>query len=140
MVSGRRKVVTWVSVVILSRGMPVRLAVTCMTAVRYEVGLKRPESQRLKGVTSSLDHALSCATRSNMSLYCERRFFVEGHALLSQRHREKGSLPGHWLVAIAWIRSSIDCDMFNWPFMPISFTSRQISKSDFWRVLKLSKK
>merc|ERR1711988_1212190 len=110
--------------------MPVLRAVTCITAVMYEVGLKSPGSHNENGVTKSLDHEASWACRASMSANCAMRFFIEGQEHFSQLQAENGLRPGHWLMLIAVMRSSIPVVMFSWPFIPFSSSIRDLRISD----------
>mmetsp|Transcript_7285 Transcript_7285/g.13425 ORF Transcript_7285/g.13425 Transcript_7285/m.13425 type:complete len:225 (-) Transcript_7285:1413-2087(-) len=126
-----------VSLVVLSSACLVLRAITCLTAVRNAIGLKRPDIHVDMGLMASAVHVVSCSQRLRRSLNWGPRFFIDGHAFFSQVHLEKGFLPGHSLIVNAVIMSSMGCVMFSWPLSPLSRSTsvRRISLSRlFMRV------
>lgn len=62
----------------LSSGKTFSLEVTCMMAVKYDIGLNKYEMHRDFGVSRSLDHFYSWAHLSKSSLNHRVKFFLEG--------------------------------------------------------------
>mmetsp|Transcript_38809 Transcript_38809/g.52634 ORF Transcript_38809/g.52634 Transcript_38809/m.52634 type:complete len:202 (-) Transcript_38809:1787-2392(-) len=112
-----------VSVVRLSRGSSLSRAVTCLIAVKNEVGLNRPGIQRLNGSVSSSDQTTSASQRRIKSANQVPRDFIEGHASFSQLAWWKGFRPGTWLIDSADERSSIFWVMFSCPARPFCSSS-----------------
>jgi hypothetical protein len=71
--------------IILSRARPSFLAVTCIMAVRYDIGLKRALIQREIGAMSSSLYSSSCAILRRRSSHQFNKSFFEAYAYFSQR-------------------------------------------------------
>mmetsp|Transcript_47920 Transcript_47920/g.133570 ORF Transcript_47920/g.133570 Transcript_47920/m.133570 type:complete len:202 (+) Transcript_47920:2039-2644(+) len=126
----------WVSVDMLSSGSFFRRAVTCLIAVRNEVGLKRPGIQRLNGRVIFSVHFSSASQRRIASGYHVARAFIEGHANFSHEALWNGLRPGTWLMLSADDRSSIFCVMFSWPARPFCSSSSEMAISPSSRFMR----
>mmetsp|Transcript_9871 Transcript_9871/g.40450 ORF Transcript_9871/g.40450 Transcript_9871/m.40450 type:complete len:263 (+) Transcript_9871:1133-1921(+) len=110
--------VTSVSTTVLSSGQSFFLAVVCITAVRNDCGLKRPESQTALGSCRSLHHCASCSTRRSRLFTHEPSERSDGYASFAQPEYTAPS-------ASAIMSFSIGSDIVRSPLRPRSSSASE---------------
>jgi hypothetical protein len=108
--------ITSVFSTISSRAKPSLLAVTCIIAVIYDIGLKRPLIQIDFGAIKSSLYYSSCLILSIKSSYHIANVLFEKYAYFIQ-------ISGYWLMKIEFASFSISSVIFNEPFRPASKSS-----------------
>mmetsp|Transcript_13357 Transcript_13357/g.32646 ORF Transcript_13357/g.32646 Transcript_13357/m.32646 type:complete len:393 (-) Transcript_13357:3860-5038(-) len=110
--------VTSVSTTVLSSGQSLRRAVVCITAVRKDCGLNRPDSHTTLGTPRSAVHSVSWFTRC--SRFCSHE--PSGRRLGYARLRHE---PGTMSVASAFISRSMGSLMVRSPLRPRSSSASE---------------
>ena len=87
-------------------------------AVRYDIGLKRPEIHRTAGVSMCSAQSQSCLTLASSSVNHSLRSFFVGFVC-------KAHLGGRALISIEAWRISIDSEMFRAPSRPQVSSTRE---------------